>query len=131
MLKRQNTNTSFFSNLTTTSPLEMFSIFSSSTPCSPTARVPPLPACVCVWRSTDCWRCFRLHISLVSFELTPAPPVALLVCLPVAAVTEEVERARWLQPPQQTHCCCCRRFSIYGSVYIIQALSVCTAIKMH
>lgn len=62
-------------------------------------------ACVC--GSTNCCRFIRLHINIVSIEPTPAPLVALLVCLPVAAVTVEVERARWLRCPQQTYCCPC------------------------
>lgn len=63
-------------------------------------------------------------------EPTPAPLVALVVCLPVAGVTVEVERASWLRPAQQTHCYPCSHFSIYESVYLVQALFVCTVIKM-
>lgn len=85
-------------------------------------------ACVC--GSSNCCRFIRLHISVVSIEPTPAPLVALLVCLPVAAVTVEVERARWLRPPQQAYCCRCSHFSIYGSVYLVQASSICTVIKI-
>lgn len=87
--------------------------------------------CVCV-RGGSCNGCrfIRLHINVVSIEPTPAPLVALLVCLPVAAVTVEVEQARWFRPPQQAYCCRCSHFSIYGSVYLAQALFVCTVIKI-
>lgn len=80
--------------------------------------------------SSSCCRFIRLHISVVSMGPTPAPLVALVVCLPVAAVTVEAEWVRWLRPPQQTHCCRCSHFSIYGSVYLVQAFSVCIVIKI-
>lgn len=95
-------------------------------PFCPAAWVTPLHVC----GSSNCCRSIRLHINVVSIESTPAPLVALLVCLPVAAVTVEVERARWLRPPQQTYCCPCSYFNIYGSVYLVQALSACTVIKI-
>lgn len=99
-----------------------------STALCPAASVTPLS--VCVYGSSNCCRFIRLHISVVSMEPTPAPLVALLVCLPAAAVTVEVERARWLKSPQQAYCCRSSHFSIYGSVYLVQALSVCTVIKI-
>lgn len=86
-------------------------------------------ACVC--GSSNWCRFIRLHINVVSIEPTPAPLVARLwVCLPVAAVTVEAGRARWLRSPQQAYCCPCSHFCIYGSVYLVQALSVCTVINI-
>lgn len=102
-------------------PTEMFG--------TPLSAMQPRSHRVC--GSSDCRGFIRLHISVVSIELRPPPPlVALLVCLPVAAVTVEVEQAHWFSSPQQAYCCCCSHFSIYGSVYLARALSVCTAIKI-
>lgn len=102
----------------------------------PPPHPPPLLPCsyshtaAGVCGSSNCLRFIRLHINVVSAEPTPAPLVASLVCLPVAAVTVEVERACWLRSPQQAYCCPCGHFSIYGSVYLVRALSVCTVIKI-
>lgn len=85
-------------------------------------------ACMC--GSSNYYRFIRLHINVFSIEPTPAPLVAPLVCLPVVAVTVEVEQARWLKSPQQAYCCACCHFRIYRSVYLVQALSVCTVIKI-
>lgn len=123
MLQRQIGWSRPLSVLINTPPTEMF-----GTP-SPRSAMQPRPHRVC--GSTDCCGFIRLHISVVSIELRPPPPlVALLVCLPVAAVTVEAEQAHWFSSPQQAYCCCCSHFSIYGSVYLARALSVCTAIKI-
>lgn len=92
----------------------------------PAALVTLLSVC----GSSNCCKFIRLHINVVSIEPKPALLVALLVCLPVAAVTVEVERAHWLRTPQQFHCCACSHFNINGSVYLVQALFVCTIIKL-
>lgn len=52
----------------------------------------PLPcslACVC--GSSNYFRFIRLHINVVCIEPTPAPLVALVVCLPVAVTMEEAD----------------------------------------
>lgn len=97
-------------------PTEMFRIF-TPTPLCPAALVSPLSVC----GSNNCCRFIRLHINVVS-EPIPALLVALQVCLPVAGVTVEVERTRWLKSPQQAYCCPCSHFNINGSVYLVQAV---------
>lgn len=95
---------------------------------------PPPPACsiglVPVCGSSNRCKFIRLHINVVSIEPTPALLVALIVYLPVVAVTVEVEQSRWLRSPQQFYCCARYHFNISGSVYSVQALFVCTVIKI-
>lgn len=66
----------------------MFRISTPTLLC-PAAWVTPLSVC----GSHNCCTFVRLHINVVSVEPTPALLVALRVCLPVAAVTVEVEPA--------------------------------------
>lgn len=72
-------------------------------PLCPPRPPPPPPFSAC--GSNNCGTFVGLHINVASAESTPALPVARRVCLPLAAVTVDVERARRSTSPQRAHCC--------------------------